>query len=308
MINNAALRIISRTCPVCGADSKSGRVEVTAKINPSLDDLENIQKKWEGFHSKTSFFPYTRCGICKVLYNQTYFDDDSVDYLYSSIADNTSGAPMETHNKTQRRYVRLLVEAGIERGPLIEIGPDLGLAAKEVVKTGQVTDLYFVEKNRSSYESLSSMAESIPTQIVSDLSQLREGIRASSGILIHVLDHVIQPRESLLLLRTNLRPGAKILIVVHNEASLLRKMMRGLWPPFRLQHPHLFNPLSLKTLLEYSGFTNVVVQPSTNYMPIRHAFMLGASSLGLPKVMAKLVPKVSLPLRLGNIVATAECV
>ncbi len=306
MDNDAVLRIISRNCPVCGADPKSGEVEVTSKINPSLDDLGNIQKKWEGFHSKTSFFPYIRCGMCKVLYNETYFDANSVDALYSSIADNTSGAPIETHSKTQRRYVKLLVEAGLEKGPLIEIGPDLGLAAKEVLKTGQVTELYFVEKNTSSYESLSQISESISTQIVSDLSQLDEGIGASSGILIHVLDHVIQPRESLLLLRTNLRPGAKILIVVHNESSLLRKIMRGLWPPFRLQHPHLFSPISLKTLLEYSGYTNVVVQPSTNYMPMRHAFVLGASSLGLPKVIAKFVPKISLPLRLGNIVATAE--
>lgn len=308
MIEKSDLKIIDRVCPVCGSSSDKAQTAVTAHAEPTLDNVQNIFDKWEGFHSKTCYFTYFRCTNCEVLYNNKYFDDDSINLLYSAIADNTSGAPLETHDQTQKEYARNLVKAGLQEGALIEIGPDLGLVAKAITDSSKVTELFFVEKNILSHTSLQNISKVIPTEIVTDLELLEKDVMGTAAVLVHVLDHVLLPKSTLELLHSHLKSDAKILIVVHNEGSFLRKFMRGLWPPFRLQHPHLFSPKSLKFLLENSGYTNISVKKSVNYMPLRHAYLLAAQSLGLPKNLAKLLPKVNLPLKLGNIVATAQVV
>ena len=91
--------------------------------------------------------------------------------------------------------------------------------------------------------------------------------------------------------------------MVHNEASLLRKIIKKKWPPFCLQHPQLYNPKSLQAMLDTGGWKLEKVAKSTNYFHLNHLAQMALRVLGLPKSWSKLVPRVEAPINLGNMIA-----
>jgi hypothetical protein len=81
----------------------------------------------------------------------------------------------------------------------------------------------------------------------------------------------------------------------------MRRLLGRRWPPFCLQHPHLFDHRTLAKLFEDSGFVDVKVRRTTNYFSLPHIVQVATELLGLPKRIVAFVPPVVLPLKLGNI-------
>ena len=91
-----------------------------------------------------------------------------------------------------------------------------------------------------------------------DLSAVPDG-SAALVVMVHVLDHILDPKAMLEQIRRKLKPGGRVAIVTHNEQSLLRSLMGKRWPPFCLQHPELYNPRSITKLLNSAGYGSVEV-------------------------------------------------
>jgi hypothetical protein len=123
---------------------------------------------------------------------------------------------------------------------------------------------------------------------------------------VHVYDHLLTPLVELQDLSNSSAPGAKIAIVVHNEKSLLRKVLSKKWPPFCLQHPQLYNKKSLIHILNKAGWVTISVKPTTNWFSLDHFVKMGASVLGLNPKYFFFVPKIQIPFRLGNMICIAE--
>jgi hypothetical protein len=118
---------------------------------------------------------------------------------------------------------------------------------------------------------------------------------------IHVLDHLIDLRGAIEQVIQRIRPGGQVYFVTHNERSLMRRLLGRRWPPFCLQHPHLFDQHTLRYIFENAGFVNVQVRKTTNYFSLRHIARVATQLLGLPARLANIAPSVALPLKLGNI-------
>jgi hypothetical protein len=67
-------------------------------------------------------------------------------------------------------------------------------------------------------------------------------------------------------------PDAHLLIVTHDESSLLRRAVGWRWPAFCLQHPEIYNPRSITTLLERAGYRVVEQHKTVNYF--RFSFLV----------------------------------
>ena len=81
--------------------------------------------------------------------------------------------------------------------------------------------------------------------------------------------------------------------------------MRLRWRPFCLQHPELYNPRSIKQLLERAGYDAVRVRRSISYFPL--GFMARQAAYGVGLKLDRLpVPKGIIGLRLGNIITLAH--
>jgi len=106
--------------------------------------------------------------------------------------------------------------------------------------------------------------------------------------------------------KASLEPGGVVLIVTHDCASVLARVLGRRWPPYTLQHPQLFSQRSLATLLQASGFEVIETIKTTNYFPL--PFLMGAALtvFGLPE---RFVPAGDAPLvglKLGNIGTVAR--
>jgi hypothetical protein len=222
--------------------------------------------------------------------------------------DNTSGVPQHLLRKTQGRYVTAMENIAPMDGVYLEIGPDIGLAAKIAVERGSVSKLVLVEPNRTTHDTLRLLAPTVDTVVLESIDQVDRGIQVDRLFLVHVLDHLANPRDDLVDLRKRMAAGGLLAVVVHNEASFLRRVLGRRWPPFRLQHPQLFSRRTLTTLIESCDFKVLKVRSTFNTFSARHLFATGLSMVGLKPRWLSRVPGFAITVPLGNIVAVAEAV
>jgi SAM-dependent methyltransferase len=80
--------------------------------------------------------------------------------------------------------------------------------------------------------------------------------------LIHVLDHLFDPRVVLRRAWQHLAPGGVMMAVVHNAESLLGRVLKERFPVFNLYHHYFFSKATLAALARSCGF-EVIAVPST---------------------------------------------
>jgi hypothetical protein len=297
---------VHRACPICGTEAGHGDTKVCAPIRADSIGDQEAADYWRGFRSKSCFFDFAQCQSCGLLYNPTYFSQSMLDTLYSSMQDNTAGAATDVLSDTQAGYIDFLAEQRPLRGTYLEVGPDIGLSTAAAHATGRLDRSVLIEPNRDVYPQLRDAAAGAPVEIVASLSDLEVQAHADSAVLIHVLDHLIDPLAFLEELRGHLNDGALALFVVHNCDSMLRHALGVRWPPFCLQHPQLFSRKTLTASLQTAGFDVVASKPTTNVFPLRHAVETGASLVGLNGKWTGHIPDSKVRLRLGNIMAVAR--
>jgi hypothetical protein len=86
--------------------------------------------------------------------------------------------------------------------------------------------------------------------------------------MIHVLDHLLNPAATLKELRAKMHKDAILLIVTHDEGSLLPKVVGKNWPAYCLQHPQIYNKSTIRTLLEKCDFKVLEQNKTVNHFPI----------------------------------------
>jgi len=306
MDTSGIVQIARNGCPGCAEPSPTGKPEFTAAIAPGSVKPSNLATIWASDGPSECFFDYWRCESCGLLHNAVQLHPDLVADCYSQMNDNTAGEPLHLLRATQQRYIAAMEEIAPLAGNYLEIGPDIGLATEIAVQRGNFTTVALVEPNKASHASLRQVMQSQNTVIVESLSDLDISVQVDRLVLIHVLDHLLFPRKDLLALRHRMSDGGLLLVVVHDESSLLRRMLGRRWPPFRLQHPQLFSRRSLTGLLESTGFSMRSIHATSNTLSIRHLVRSGFSAIGLEPRWVRRVPEIGLTVRLGNIAAVAE--
>ena len=141
--------------------------------------------------------------------------------------------------------------------------------------------------------------------LLGDISAVPEK-SVAAAVMIHVLDHLIEPREVMKQIYGKLVDGGVILIVTHDERSLLAKMLGARWPAYCLQHPQLFNIATTSKFLSEIGFEKIKSRKSTNHFSIPYLLQHLIWSLGMGRFQFKEMPYLSIPLKLGNIITIAQ--
>jgi hypothetical protein len=267
--------------------------------------FSEVKDSFVGLRSRQIFFSYYRCQSCSLLYCPWYFGERQLADLYQDMPDNLMGEHKPTVTKTQSGYVKWLSEYLPIANNYLEIGPDIGLVAKSVVEHFRISKALLVEPNLAVHRELRDAVSGVQSvEIVSYLSESFDKV-FDLVVGVHVYDHLLNPVRDLLEIKSKSVPKARLLIVVHNENSLLRRILGKKWPPFCLQHPQLYNPVTLRTLLSNSGWHLDVAARSTNWWSLNHLMHLGLKILGLPLGIGRIFPNIEIPLRLGNTIAIA---
>lgn len=266
--------------------------------------FDELRPYWRGLFKEKLFFSYDRCASCGLLYAPVFLSNEQLTELYSSMEPNMDVVPAEAIEATQRGYFADAVRDLEVEGGYLEIGPDIGHLARYAAALPMFDRFWLFEPNLSVHAELAEATGGRPTQILSDMTDLSvvpDG-SVALAVMVHVLDHLLDPADMLKQIRAKLKPGGRLAIVTHNERSILRTLMGNRWPPFCLQHPELYNPQSVAMLLERTGFGGVQVKRSTNYFPISFLVRQAAWTLGadLSKVP---LPMKAVGLKLGNMMS-----
>ncbi len=299
------MEYLSRPCPLCGANSP--KQEVYSGRRAEQMPYKELRPYWSGLFKEKVFFSYGRCASCGLMYAPNYFTPDQLSELYAAMAPNMDIVPSDVLEATQRSYWHDLVRSAARlEGGYLEIGPDVGYIVTHAAREGAFDKFWLFEPNAAVHDTLASATNGKPHEIsveMEDLSVVPDG-SIGVAVMVHVLDHVLDPLAALRRVYSKLRPGGVLMIVTHNEKSVLRRAMSRRWPPFCLQHPELYNPQSMTKLVRHAQFAAVRVMRSRNYFSIDFMARQAAYGIGLNLKNVPL-PKQSIGLRLGNILTLA---
>lgn len=298
---------LHRNCPCCGSASRRGEVHCRNRAEDMT--LDALRPYWAGFHTERRFFSYHRCGDCGLLFAPVFFTDVQLQELYSQLAPNMEEeAGGDAITATQRGYFDEAVRQGAPlSGSYIEIGPDVGHVTRIAAERGTFDSFWLFEPNSAVHGALAEATLGRPHTISTDMTDLSAVPDGSVGlaVMIHVLDHLLDPVSMLDQIRRKLRPGGALVAVTHNEKSALRHVMGVRWPPYCLQHPEIYNPRSIVHLLRRAGYDAVTVTRSKNYFPLDFIAKQAVWTFGIRLERVPL-PRFALGLRLGNMLTTAR--
>jgi hypothetical protein len=297
---------LHRGCPICQDKTKS-LIEVSSKQRAEDLSYESLVPYWNGFFKEKIFFSYARCGQCELLFAPIFYRLDQLEALYGQMPPNMDLVPMAALVKTQKGYFEELKRFSALKNAYIEIGPDIGIFTENCSREGNFDSYWLCEPNREVASALTKSVGNNKFTIIEDMFGFGQIPDQSAGaaVMIQVLDHLLDPVATLSELRKKLLPDAKLLIVTHNEQSLLRKIVGWRWPAFCLQHPQIYNQNSITKLLEKAGYEVNAIEKTRNYFEF--SFLL-KHLLWAFGIKVKSVPSIfnfTIGLKLGNIVTVA---
>ena len=296
-----------RRCPVCDHETKS-TLEIQAPIIAETMTTEALKPYWNGFFKDKSFFTYYRCNECRLLYCPAFFTSSQLEYLYAQMPDNTAGVSVSTLSQTQNGYFRSFQKYSSLEGNYIEVGPDIGLFTKNCLVSGNFDHFWLFEPNIAVWPSLQALLKDSDYDLSREMSNfdIIPDDSASAVVLIHVLDHFLDPLKFLQTMRKKLKKDGILFVVTHDESSWMARILASRWPPFCLQHPQLYRPETVSTLFQKAGFKLVEIDKTYNYFPVTYLAKHMFWALGIKYTLFPKSERFSLPLKLGNIASIAK--
>jgi hypothetical protein len=299
-------KFIERQCPICEALPSIKAFISTPKKAENLS-LKDLIPSWNGFFKEKIIFSYVRCEGCGLVYCPTFFNEKELEKLYNQMPANMNEVPTVALNATQYGYFRTLQKYSSLEGNFMEIGPDIGLFTKHCVNEGRFSKFWLFEPNKAIKNSLSIVVQNHPAEIVHEMTNFSRVPNRSIDVLviIHVMDHLLDPAQMLKSLKLKLKDHAKILVVTHDESSLLRIFFGWRWPAFCLQHPQIYNRKTMKRLLETSGFNVITQKKTVNYFKLKFLIKHLFWAIGIKINSVPDFGGLTLGLKLGNILTIA---
>ena len=242
-------------CPCCNAPLAAA--VGTSCSSPRAEDIPFDQHSSfiSGYVPHRIFFTYLRCGNCDACYCPLYYSAEQLQHLYEQ--------PTREHGRRSARLARTY--AGGLSGYSAPSQPHGGWVARDwrgyrplrgsLRRAGQFDRLWLSEPNKEAHAQLERRFAGNNASILGVMSPAAEvpSGSISTAVMIHVLDHVPQPEAVLLDIFRTLEPGGVLMVVTHNVNSWLARLLGRRWPPFTLQHPHLFSPGAMRTLVTSCG-------------------------------------------------------
>src|SRR5262249_4070122 len=212
-------------CPCCNAPASAAHDRVCS--SPRAENIPFTQhgRFLSGYAPERVFFTYVRCGTCDAYFCPVYYNPKQLQSLYEEQAENMADVPLGSRERTQNGYLDILRRHSRMQGGLLEIGADVGLFAAACARAGRFDRLWLSEPNRAVHGDLARPFAERDVTILGTMSpaaQVPTGA-VSTAVMIHVLDHVLEPRGVLRDVFAALEPGGILMIITHNARSWLAR-------------------------------------------------------------------------------------
>lgn len=293
---------IATRCTVCGTLDNC-----TIKYLSTVDDSTFSTEVFSARRlPDRRHYQWVICDSCGLFRSDPIQDVD----LFKLYKESTFDYSNELHG-LRNSYRKLLEKTkGEFRGKsLLELGGGNGFFLLEARKLG-ITNFIEIEPSVSAKEEADSSIKEffISEMLKPDLvdSESQDFIAA-----FHVLDHLPDPKKSVLILKEFLKLDGFLIIAVHNVRSISATLLRHNSPIFDVEHTFLFSKKTLRLLLLSAGFSHIKVKHYKNSYSLAYLLHL----LPIPRKIKfsildskfnKILQKIKITVPLGNIYAIAS--
>lgn len=265
------------SCPSCGSQQSHRAIEVGSYWYASCDRCGLLRLD-----------PLPDASATTALYDADYFAAVSSGGYVDYVGDE------DVHRRNARRHLGRL--GGLRPpGTLVEVGSAAGFLLDEARHAGW--EVCGVEVSEPMTR---EAAERFGLQLVDDISRI-DLPRASVDVVLatQVIEHLVNPLETLIAARELLRPGGVLVIETWDIGSPLARVLKSKWqqitPPSVVW---LWDRRQLEAMVGRAGFQEISVKASMKWVSVRT--VLG--QLGMARVAGHPVGRLAIPYALGDLV------
>jgi 2-polyprenyl-3-methyl-5-hydroxy-6-metoxy-1,4-benzoquinol methylase len=246
-----------------------------------------------------------RCNACGLVRSDPVLSDEDLAVLYresKSLYPQESQCAARTYASLVTRYFGMFPRS--ERIRLLEIGCGNGSFLEEMGRH----PLRTVVGVEPSVQAVENSTGTVKPAIINDV--FKKGFFPPGMFDVvcafHVLDHLREPVEFIReCFRIVDRKGI-IILVCHNVDAFVNKMLGEYSPVFDVEHIFLFNPATLRHLLETCGFIPRDEGRVTNTYPLSYWFRYAPIVNRVVERFPRSIKNISLTLYAGNIYICAQ--
>jgi hypothetical protein len=305
-VSNIVSHWESRSCPACGSTKLPRNPEISSRVRAENLEPSEVEDYFIGIRPGQVFFSYWRCSNCALLYCPKYFNSAQLQSAYARMPDNSMGNSEIIARKNQNRYADWILRERQVSESFLELGPDLGLLSERLIESWKPKEVVFVEPNEEMHHRLQSLSGPDKILLQTSIDSPLDTTIPDSIVGVHVFDHLLDPVSKLRELRNSSTQDAQVFFVVHNENSIMRRLLGRRFPPFCLQHPQLFSPATAKTLFEFGGWKLTSKSRTLNSFSLDNQLQMLIQVMGFRKLPFHLNKNLVVTLPLGNFIASAE--
>jgi len=243
--------------PCCICNSSTNRIVFPSTLRPS-------EHWFDGFNPYSGHYQINRCEGCGLIYSSPIFDDSDIKSLYSGYKEaNVTQRELANVKRTMAGYFHLASPYLHERQRILDVGCDIGLLL-EVARDDNFQELYGLEPVDVAR---AEAVRRLPAAHISEQFYQRDLFDDDYFdliSLIHVVDHLVHPEQTLSFVWEQLKPGGICVAVVHNVESLFARLLGERFPVFNFFHHYFFTKQSLRKLFESRGFEPLSVVATKN--------------------------------------------
>jgi len=247
-----------------------------------------------------------RCRECGLVRSDPVLATHDLERLYeASAVDYVESIP--NLRRTYAAEVMRLSRHGLRRESLLEIGCGNGFFLEEALELGFRQVRGVEPSTRAVQRADARIAAWI------ERGPVRPGLYSEASFdlvcMFQVLDHLPEPAETLKTVRHWLRPNGLLLCLNHDISALPARILAERSPIIDVEHTYLFDPSTMRRLLEVAGYRPLELRTVSNVHNLRHLVHLTPMPDRLRRtLLARLRGSLGdwrLSLRLGNMAAVA---
>jgi 2-polyprenyl-3-methyl-5-hydroxy-6-metoxy-1,4-benzoquinol methylase len=221
----------------------------------------------QGAHSKAEFekfgFSFRRCMDCRTIYMSPrpseavmadyYANSENYAFWAKHIFPASEATRREKiHKPWLGRVVDYCDQFGISRNTLVEVGPGFGTFASVATQSGKFQRVIAVEPTPELAAACRDRGVEVIAKRIEEAGE--ELPPADIVVAFEVIEHLFEPRQFIAGIRPHISEGGLLVLSCPNGEGFDIAMLGADALAVDAEHVNLFNPESLRLLLERNGF------------------------------------------------------
>jgi SAM-dependent methyltransferase len=277
----------------------------SSDVSVYLDETEDALDSSGVGSSRTILSPgrILRCRNCTFGFRQKRFNEEQLANLYRNMDPKVYQAELRGRSRTAERHLRI-VEGNSRGGHILDVGCASGLFLSKAADAGWVVT--GLEPSEVLYREAVERLGDRGTVLPLTLEEAHLGDQKFDAItLFDVLEHVVDPMETMKRCRDLLKPGGCLFLNVPDLDSLEARLLGRRWPLLLPEHMNYFNRPSLKLCGATSGLELVRFGRRRSFFSVQYVlFRLSQHRIPAAKLLSRIaqagIGRVLIPVSLGE--------